>query len=289
MSLTLRSLTRLSTLITALVASVGGTLLITAQPAAAAVSGLVVVTNTSGPNSSNKSVSVACPVGKRVINAGGFVSGGGGKVILDDILPDPLLGAVTAHGMKTDLYTVPWSITAVATCAVAPSGLQFIQAASDYDDTSVKTATAQCPVGKKALGTGASLEGTNGEVWVDEIWPDGGPGLGTNRVDVLAVAGDPYPSDWRVRSYAICAYPLLGQQTLTEQTASDNSNKGITVSCPAGQVATGSGVKLLEGFGEVVIVHALPYSTAAVAVYGEVNDGSTANWAIRAYVNCVDG
>lgn len=137
---------RWAALAVAVVAGLGGGLLTGASPAAASVPGLEAVDATLVASSNrSQSVTVDCPPGTKLINAGGYITGGAGSVAMDDIFPDPATDSVTVTGKETDAYAANWRPTAVATCAPALPGLVWIQATS-LNNSSNKFATADCPV-----------------------------------------------------------------------------------------------------------------------------------------------
>lgn len=270
-------------------------------PAAAvplpAITGLVKVEAPSANNSAMaKGVTVTCPAGKRLINAGGYIVGGGGKVGMDDIYPDLVANSVTVTGKETDALDTNWWVSAVATCADEPAGLELIWQESGLTDSfSFKSVTARCSTGKTLLGTGATIEGGAGEVVLDAVAPNGGTGSPATSVTVQAVESDPLADDWTANAFAICADPLRGQQQVSASTASGSANNGARATCAAGQVATGSGAEIVGVTGEVVIDNAYPVDGSAVAaptattVYGQEEDGTTASWYITASALCADG
>src|SRR5690349_21972478 len=76
-----------------------------AAPAAASVPGIQVVTVPSASNSTDKTVTARCPAGKKVIDAGGYIDGGNGKVTMDDVFPDQNLDFVNVTGLENDPTT----------------------------------------------------------------------------------------------------------------------------------------------------------------------------------------
>ena len=156
-------------------------------------------------NSSPKTVTVPCPAGKRVVGAGGTTNGQG-QVMLDDVVPNAAVTAVTAAAIEDgDGYEGDWRLIAYAVCANPPPGLQRVSASrfvSSEDEFADVTAT--CPAGKNLLGTGAELGGGDGRVTIDDLRPNG---LLTANTVAGIETDFGNPDDWSVTAYAICANP----------------------------------------------------------------------------------
>jgi len=102
-----------------------------AGSASAAVVGIQSVSATTAASSSNKSATVACPAGKRVLSAGADVNPGNGDVLVDDVRPNADLQSVTVNALEDETgTTADWTVTALAICAYPPPGLQRVSAAS---------------------------------------------------------------------------------------------------------------------------------------------------------------
>ncbi|HYN92303.1 MAG TPA: hypothetical protein VES42_00435 [Pilimelia sp.] len=290
------SFTRPSTVLLAAasLAGLGASFAVTGPAAAVPISGVVRAELESPDNAVDKSVIVACPAGKKVINAGGYITAGNGSVAMDDIYPDETLSTVKVSGRETDPIATNWRVKGFATCADEPAGLEWVWERSDDDTDDAKSVTARCPEGKTLLGTGGTLVGGNGEVIIDEIKPDGGPGVAPTEVTVQAAEADAFTGSWRVNALAICAEPLDGQQRISAQTAPASVNDGVRADCPAGQVATGSGAEIVGPTGEVVLDDSYPTNGSTVdpptatTVYGQEEDATAADWFIRGFVICAD-
>ncbi len=71
-------------------------------------------------SATNKSVTAACPTGKKVVGTGHEIVNGKGQVLLDDVVPSPDLTSVRAEAFEDqDGTTNNWSITVYAVCANA--------------------------------------------------------------------------------------------------------------------------------------------------------------------------
>jgi len=258
------------------------------------ITGVVKVEAPSPNNSAMaKSATVTCPTGKRLINAGGYIVGGGGNVGMDDIFPDLTANSVTVTGKETDSLTTNWWVSAVATCADEPAGLELIWVESTVSSFYLKQATATCTGNKTLLGSGATIEGGAGEAILDAIAPNGGAGIPATSVTVQAFESDPLADDWTASAFAICADPLRGQQRLSDSTAFDSANNGARAQC-TDQVATGTGAEIVGVTGEVVIDNEYPIdgsattAPTATTVYGQEEDATTGSWYITAFALCAD-
>ena len=219
-----------------------------------------------------------------MIDAGGYIETGSGKVTLDDVFPDAALNFVNVTGLETEPYGKDWRVIAYAKCADPLPGLEWIKAQTVSDSTTPKRLTVACSLGKTVLGNGYAITGGDGKAYVDKAVPNGGPGVAATQVTLTGVEGDPYRGDWDLEGFLICADPLPGQQVLSASTGWSSTDKAISVPC-AEQVATGSTATLHNGTGDVVLEQDYATETTAV-VLGRVNDGTTRDWSAIAYAFC---
>jgi hypothetical protein len=63
---------------------------------------------------------------------------------------------------------------------------------------------------RTVLGNSCAITGGNGEVFVDEAVPNGGPGAPATHVSLIGVEGDQYGGNWDLEGFLICAKPLPG-------------------------------------------------------------------------------
>jgi hypothetical protein len=290
-----RTMRRLGLLASAALIGLGASVASATPASADPIAGVVRIEIASGLDATTpKSVVVPCPVGTKVINAGGYISTGNGKVAMDDIFPNEALTSVTITAKETDAYATAWKVTGFATCATEPLGLEWNWVQSEEDSDDVKSVTAECTEGKTLLGTGATVRGGLGEVAIDEIKPNGGPLVAATEVTVQAVEVDAFTGNWTANAFAICADPLDGQQVISEETLAGSNNNGIRADCDPNQAATGSGAEIVGHTGQVVIDDSYPtdgspiLAPTATTVYGMEEDGTGANWSIRGYVICAD-
>src|SRR3954447_16381550 len=203
------------------------------------------------PSASNsataKSVTVSCPSGQQVIGASGFIGSGAGKVVIDELYPNPSLDSVTVSGKEADPTTASWTVNAYATCADPPSGLEWNEGVSGSSAANDKSATAGCTSTTKVmLGTGMDIVGGQGEVSTYSIKPLVDGAGRPDSVTASAAENDPLPSttNWELHSFAICADETAVDGALVvtaDATPSTLGTAGVTVHCPAGHIATGTG------------------------------------------------
>jgi hypothetical protein len=163
--------------------------------------GMQVVPAQSPTDSLNtKSVTAECPTSKRLIGTGAELTGGLGRVVIDDIRPNSLLTRVTATGFE-DRRGNPdnWSVTAYAICADPLPGLEFVRGTSP-SNTLAKFVHASCPAGKVLVGDGAEITGGLGRVSLSDMSPDND----LQSAGVAALPRDP-TGNWSIDAYAICA------------------------------------------------------------------------------------
>lgn len=146
----------------------------------------------------------------------------GGGVVTTGKLKD---GAVAADKLANGaVLTSKLSADAVATGKIQNGAVTSAKLASTFlaqlvknvsyefkastlsDSSTPKTATAQCPSGKVAIGGGAKLTGTPTTVAVTESAPTAPDGAG-KRTGWTAVAGEMAadPGNWAVEAYVVCA------------------------------------------------------------------------------------
>jgi hypothetical protein len=260
-----------------------------AAPAAASVLKIQYVTGVSARSSTDKTVIVSCPKETKVIDAGGLLADGSGEVTLDDVFPDPNLNFVNATGLENDDFNGGWVVFAAATCAAPLPGLEWINAQTASDSRSTKTLTVACSPGRTVLGNGYAITGGDGEVFVDEAVPNGGPGAPATQVSLIGVEGDPYAADWDLEGFVICADPLPGQQVRSATTEPANLDASVYAyaHCDPGQVVTGSSAELHNGTGSVVLTDDSSLSGAGFA-RGDLSDYYDTDWWLTTYVFCAD-
>jgi hypothetical protein len=160
-------------------------------------------------SSRDKSAIVSCSTGKKLLGAGGQVTGTGavGTVMLNEIVMGST--SASARAFESSLGTSSsWLIQAYAICAnstALPFGTLEIKTRLEGGlSERVQTATAVCSPGKKVIAAGGTIVGEGGKVVIDEITPLG------DRVLVVAnesAIGSGTPNNWSVGAFAVCAVP----------------------------------------------------------------------------------
>jgi len=266
----------------AMVGSLAGPVATPREPTVISLPGIEVVAIPSFLSSADKMATAECPDGKKVIDAGGSIVTGNGRVAIDDVIPDADLNFVNVTGLETGQYGKDWQVVAYATCVDPLPGLEWIKAQTASNSSTPKRLTIACSPGKTVLGNGYAITGGDGQAYVYESVPNGRPGVAATQVNLTGVEGDSYSGAWDLAGFLICADPLPGQQVLSASTGVST----IAVPCP-GQVATGSAAKLHNAPGTVLLEHDYATDTTAVAL-GHASDQATQDWSVKAYAFCAD-
>ena len=197
---------------------------------------------TSALNSSNKSVTVTCPAGKRVVGGGSDINAGNGQVGVDDFRPSADLTSITVQALEDqDGHSGPWNVTAYAVCATAPQGLERVSVTSALDSTGEKTVEAPCPAGKRVLGVGSDI---NAGVRSGAADLGNGPDFGLTGRVTADEDEDGQSGPWSVTAFAICAFDA---HRVSATSVRDSSfTKEVTVNCDTGS-SSGVGAEITGG------------------------------------------
>jgi hypothetical protein len=200
-----------------------GALQLAAPDPASAVAGLQLVQGDSFENRDEpfKYATAVCPSGKVVVGGGGEVLDGSRTLVrLKSLYPhtaDPPALRSSFNAMAdavNETRAYDWTLRAYAICVnrSALSSYSIVRSpSSSQDPATVKTATAVCPSGTVAYGSGASAGlnpngAADGKVWLQLNRTGGNNDL--SRAVGRALPG--YNESWSVSSWAICARPLGG-------------------------------------------------------------------------------
>ena len=247
--------------------------------------GLQRVAATSANNSADKSVSASCPAGKRVLGAGGDINTSNGQILLDGLVPNNTSVALNAREDETG-NTANWSLTAYAICANPVAGLQRVSAQSPSDSSGSRVKQVNCPAGKQVVGGGGEINSANGQVVADAFFSD----VALTSYGAAAFEDDTgNAASWSVTAYAICANSA---ERVVASEGPDSDNKVVFAFCPQGKRLTGIGGEITGGLGQVGLNQLLPTSPGPPPPLGsrvsgsEDQDGTTADWSLRAYAIC---
>ena len=240
-------------------------------------------------NSSNKSVSVSCPAGKRVLSPGMFIDfANTNQVLLDDLRPSADLTNVVVNALEDETGDAAnWTLTASAICATPPPGLERVSATSPLNSAN-KSVTVSCPGAKRVLGAGADINTFNGQVLMDDLRPN----AGLTSVTVNGLEDETgNAANWSLTAYAVCADPIAGLERISETSPLDSSNnKFLFPNCAGGKVLTGVGADMNTFNGQVQL-NALDVGGIENVILGATEDetGNPAPWSATAYVICAPG
>lgn len=231
------------------------------SPAVAQASTTVTpVVATSAATSADKSVSVSCPSGTRVIGAGGAVTGVRTTIMRVRPSEDLTSVEVTAveHGGGT---SQSWKVTARANCA--PGSVTLVS------KSSTKNAEAACPDGKKALGVAGEVDGGHLTRMAPRGDLEGALVEGSNAVTVTA--------------HVLCGNRpgLVLRGGVTSVVMTKTATKSVACQDDEQPVSAGGAV------AGAVIDDVVTMGAAAV-VSGESTDaqGQAIRWSITPYVVC---
>src|SRR5688572_9993251 len=172
--------------------------------AATAAPGLVRATATSATNSVNKSQTATCPAGKKVLGGAGRIDGGAAAGEVGLVSATPLAngtGFTVSAAEDANGTSGAWSITAIAFCAPAPAGLQYVSYAFTAGSTKSGWSSITSPKGKKVLGDGATITGGGGHVLLGGFRPED---------DDRTITATPYEDEagtaanWSITATATC-------------------------------------------------------------------------------------
>jgi hypothetical protein len=149
---------------------------------------------------------VTCPPGLFVVGAAADISGGAGKIVLDDVTPNGTLKTVTATAYQTTFSGASpnWSVRAYAVCAPVLGLMRIV--AQKTTSNLIDSATAVCPPGRRLLGGGADVTGGAGAAFLRGSSPDSAVREAWGASATESVGGGP-SGPWTLTSYAICAPP----------------------------------------------------------------------------------
>lgn len=262
----------------------------------------------------SKTATTSCPTGKHLVGAGATFSAstsGNAKVALHTLAPlyDPRARASAPIGMKArgaEIGSTPgsWFVTGYAFCVSAPTslGLALVASQSATNSTSPKSATAQCPSGKRIVGAGGemrSITGTETRLILHGIKPMLADQFVTTPSSVTATGtetGGGTGQSWRVHAYVLCvntsAVPSQKVVEMTSGPTSSSSSKTATVSCPVNQRLSGAAASIYgeapPGTVAITGIQPNPFTGkfGVRATAAETGTGTSSAWGLIAYAIC---
>ena len=197
---------------------VGALALTLTSSASAAVPGLNLVVEGSGPpNSASVHTATAeCPAGQALLGLGGKSEGGGGQVVLD-ALAAPTGDTVTVRGHEDQSgFGGDWSVKAFAICA-DEGGERRTTFNEPLNSLTPKVASTEpggpCTNERRLTGVGAEIPiGATGQVVLDSVIPSADLETASVRAQEDQ---DGFAGNWSLRPYALCADPLPGLELVT--------------------------------------------------------------------------
>jgi hypothetical protein len=183
------------------------------------------------------------------------------------------------------LVSSAWLIGTVAPAQAVP-GATMVSTPS-VTDSLAKSAVATCPAGTVVYGAAGRIVNGGGKVLITDMVPD----ANLTSVRVQGVENDLYGSDWRVIASAICApdngHNLARVEVASAANGSNLAPRSAFANCPAGQVLFGTGFKVGNASGNVLIAEVEP--TAAlnqVEVEARADNGFNGVFNLFAYGIC---
>jgi hypothetical protein len=272
----------------------GATLFATAAPAQA-LAGTTLVVTPSLPSSVAKSATASCPANTVVFGGGAKVVDGGGSVHVTDIIPDPDLLSVTAHGTENGTYTPDWRVVAYAICAPPGNHLPYLVTAPSVANGSSqapRSAFAFCQPGEVLFGSGFELNTAGGDVFIAEMEFEVSSS-GDEFVEVEGREDGPnITRNWDITAYGICGQPAgatVDWISATSTFDSSATHSATTAECPSGSTVTGIGGKVTDSFDDVMqdrfSVNDLLSATTATG--REDGNNILGNWSETALAICV--
>ena len=258
------------------------------QAPAVALPGLVRATATSAMSSVDKSQTVTCPAGRKVLGGAGRIDGAAvGEVGLTTAAPLPNGAGFRVSAVEdANGAAGAWSLTAIAFCSPEPAALQYASYTFTAGSTKSRWSSVTCPKGKKILGAGATINGGSGRALITGLVPseDGTTVTATAYEDETGTSGN-----WSVTATATCVKPVAGMETVhgAAAQAHDVSVASATLACPEGTRLHGVGGEVTGGNGEVRLrqLDAVEGDQARARAVEDAT-GVTDQWAVRSFAIC---
>ena len=273
-------------------------------PAAAALPGAVARSVQSDFDSAPaKTIEATCPPGTRVTGGSGRVTGITDHVVLTRMnprhtnnpnVPDSYI--VTALEDETE-PDGQWAVTAFALCAAPLPGQTIVISRSPTDSGHSEREIADCPAGRRAIGSGVRVNGGAGQVHVTEMTLGGFANGRTSSFVTAQENHDGFGGDWSLDAFAVCATIAPERQVYLSSFAPGPGSadlKVANVTCPAGMTVTGGGAEINEpSSGRVVmeriqpefLIGGFPGDEYTAVAREEISNDDF--WSLRVVASCV--
>ncbi len=185
-----------------------------------------------------------------------------------------------------------WGLDAYALCGNMPAGYFVTSGSVARSSSSVKQAIATCPDGKLAIGSGALINNSDGEVSLQTARSS------EPRDIVRAVAKEDangYAGEWSLSAFAICVDPRSGisvQYGGSELTGAEDA-KSARVDCPPGTFVydvgastSGSPPGLLTAPPGVAVLDLNPGGGFDAHAYAVETSPTSARWDLAVQAIC---
>jgi hypothetical protein len=177
------------------------------------------------------------------------------------------------------------AVVAATPAAASVSGWETIRGLPSATNSDIlKKSTAFCSANKVVVGFGYELNGSTGDIILDDMIPS------TSSVTVQAGEdGDGTSLSWNVVAWAVCAFRPAGYEIRAMTSATGPGTlRPATATCTGNRQVIGSGASLSAGFGQISVSNLLLADTSVTAWGTDDQDGFTGSWSITAYAICAD-
>jgi hypothetical protein len=166
----------------------------------------IVSAQATAPSQPVQATAAVCPPGERVLGSGAKILNHGSRVALQ-VARSSGPGDIARAQAREIRPVGSWNLFAFAVCAPPPSGYEVkFEPSPQEASEQVKTAVAECGVGRSVIGAGGAITNVApGNVALEEAYPD----IGTIFQDVRAEAVEVVPTsqNWDfIVAAAICAF-----------------------------------------------------------------------------------
>ncbi|MBO3751408.1 hypothetical protein J5X84_35500 [Streptosporangiaceae bacterium NEAU-GS5] len=288
--------TRITALATVAAAAIAAGQLAVAAPAAA-LPGRTLAFGNSALDASNTKVARAfCPDGTVVVGGGAALQGVGSDVIKFRTLT-PFLHGTDSYGYEAIALEIrpvasDWSIAARAICAPKPAGYQVKDVRIASGSEPVKTASATCDNGRRALAAGGTVRG---------------PSLATTQITLRGALVDNahtggyaigeettggFSGTWDMIATVVCANEPAGYTVINKDVPAPSGTTDVAAqaTCPGTTKVHGTEALIIPGTaGDVHLYFASSVEPNQSLIRSHTSTpGQTPSWQLRAQAVCAN-